>query len=506
MKKLLRTLPLTLLLLTSSLPPVAEAHVSGGEEHRIRITNSGFIPKEVSVERGEAVTFVNEDDTEHWVASNLHPTHTVYPNSDIRKCGTKDEEIMFDSCRGLKKGETYTFVFTEIGTWRFHDHLRANLGGTVVVTESPNRTAATPAEDEKNVSGSAARISTRVKTTFLRLLYVLLPAQGERRLGSLNMFEVTKDEQKLEFWMRVFGYDRVLSALETDARDLSVNSAESLGQCHTEAHYVGRMAHKLFNISSLTEEKIDARCQFGFYHGVMEVSLGNLAEDDIVRKISEKCASYTETNPVRRIFCEHAIGHGLLVHYDYDLPRALGKCSLVTPIDARGLCYHGAYMENAFVKLGIGVGHETPWADWARPDFPCTSPQLKQLPGAVEHCYFSQSLIWGAPFSRFNNRAAIAGCLRVPAKNRELCFTGIGFSAGSPQASLSNEKLSALCASAPEEEDRRNCLVGATFMRSVIWDASVDFQKQSLLCSSLGFEREGCSAYVKRKLDWVFER
>ena len=505
MEKPLRILTLFILLL-SSLPSVTRAHVSGDEEHRIRITSSGFIPKEVSVERGEAVTFVNEDDAEHWPASNLHPTHTVYPNSDIRKCGTKDGDSMFDSCRGLKRGESYTFTFTEIGTWRFHDHLHANLGGTIVVTESSDPTAVTLAKNEGGAKGSATRISTRVKTTFLRLFYALLPARGDQKLGTLNMFEVAKDEQKLEFWMRVFGYNRALSALESDAGDPSVNSTESLGQCHTEAHYIGRMAHKLSGISSLTEERIDTRCQFGFYHGVMDVSLGNLAEDDIVRKISEKCASYTETNPVRRIFCEHAIGHGLLVHYDYDLPRALGKCSLVTPIDARGLCYHGAYMENAFVKLGIGVGHETPWADWARPDFPCTSPALERIPGAVEHCYFSQSLIWGAPFSRFDGRAAIAGCLRVPAENRELCFTGLGFSAGSPQASLSDENLSALCASAPEGDDRRNCLVGATFMRSVIWDASVDFQKQSLLCSSLGFEREGCSAYVKKKLDWVFER
>jgi len=35
--------------------------------------------------------------------------------------------------RGLAEGESYTFIFNEAGNWRYHDHLRSSLTGTIVV-------------------------------------------------------------------------------------------------------------------------------------------------------------------------------------------------------------------------------------------------------------------------------------------------------------------------------------------------------------------------------------
>lgn len=102
--------------------------------HTILITSSGFSPNILEIKQGDSVIFVNELYTQHWPASDIHPTHTVYPGSNINKCGTAEEPNIFDSCKGLNEGESYTFIFDEIGSWNYHDHLRASSKGKIIVS------------------------------------------------------------------------------------------------------------------------------------------------------------------------------------------------------------------------------------------------------------------------------------------------------------------------------------------------------------------------------------
>lgn len=100
-------------------------------EQVIEITSAGFSPSTVTVSKGTRVIFVNTDATEHWPASNAHPTHEEYPGSSIEKCGT--EELIFDACKGLAEDESWSFTFTEVGEWRYHDHLKAGRTGSITV-------------------------------------------------------------------------------------------------------------------------------------------------------------------------------------------------------------------------------------------------------------------------------------------------------------------------------------------------------------------------------------
>jgi len=100
-------------------------------DNTVRITSSGFEPKTLTVKAGTTVTFVNEDSNKHWPASAMHPTHTVYPGSDINKCGS--DETIFDACKGLEQGESFSFTFNEKGSWKYHDHLSVSSTGTIVV-------------------------------------------------------------------------------------------------------------------------------------------------------------------------------------------------------------------------------------------------------------------------------------------------------------------------------------------------------------------------------------
>ncbi len=85
----------------------------------VTYTSDGFSPADLIVRAGDTVEFVNESNTNFWVASDPHPTHTDLPN--------------FDSERGLQPGESYTFTFDETGEWGFHNHLAPQQFGTIIV-------------------------------------------------------------------------------------------------------------------------------------------------------------------------------------------------------------------------------------------------------------------------------------------------------------------------------------------------------------------------------------
>jgi len=125
----------------SSQPTPSDSAESAGEVQKntenspktIEITSAGFNPDTLTIKNGGIVIFVNTDLQQHWPASAIHPTHTLYPGSSITKCNTPEESSTFDACRGLEKGETYSFVFNQAGSWKYHDHLNPNSRGTIIV-------------------------------------------------------------------------------------------------------------------------------------------------------------------------------------------------------------------------------------------------------------------------------------------------------------------------------------------------------------------------------------
>tara|TARA_Y100001951_G_C11196943_1_gene214853 strand:+ start:283 stop:747 length:465 start_codon:yes stop_codon:yes gene_type:complete len=89
-------------------------------EKFVEITSSGsFVPETLTISQGDRVTWTNEGSRSVWPASNNHPTHKLY--------------LGFDSLKGLKLGGSYSFTFNEVGTWKYHDHLRSSVRGTVIV-------------------------------------------------------------------------------------------------------------------------------------------------------------------------------------------------------------------------------------------------------------------------------------------------------------------------------------------------------------------------------------
>jgi len=86
------------------------------------LTEAGFKPNQIVIEKGTTIVFSTELNKTFWPASNLHPSHSVYPAFDPK------EPILPD--------KTWSFTFDDIGEWDFHDHLRSYFVGTIYVIES----------------------------------------------------------------------------------------------------------------------------------------------------------------------------------------------------------------------------------------------------------------------------------------------------------------------------------------------------------------------------------
>lgn len=87
----------------------------------VEIKDGRFFPSELKIKKGDTVVWTNRDSRSAWPASAIHPTHQAYPG--------------FDALRGLNTGETYSFTFDKVGSWKYHDHLNPSVTGAVVVTE-----------------------------------------------------------------------------------------------------------------------------------------------------------------------------------------------------------------------------------------------------------------------------------------------------------------------------------------------------------------------------------
>ncbi len=62
-----------------------------------------------------------------WPASNQHPLHNDYPVPG--GCiGSK-----FDACSEIPPGGSWQFQFTAFGAWKYHDHRKSSVEGTVIV-------------------------------------------------------------------------------------------------------------------------------------------------------------------------------------------------------------------------------------------------------------------------------------------------------------------------------------------------------------------------------------
>lgn len=87
--------------------------------HIIELEETGFSPQQISINQGDSIEFKTKQGKPFWPASDLHPTHGIYPE--------------FDPQEPIDADKSWTFTFNKKGSWHFHDHLNPFYRGTIIV-------------------------------------------------------------------------------------------------------------------------------------------------------------------------------------------------------------------------------------------------------------------------------------------------------------------------------------------------------------------------------------
>lgn len=294
------------------LPTSTFAHGDAHSELIIRMTESGFEPKELTITESDEVIFINNDDTDRWPASNFHPTHTLYPE--------------FDPQKHITPGESWKFTFKKAGIWRMHDHLIPHMTGTIVVLPDPETEGRTLEEP-----GFWAKL----KNFFLKLFSGSKTSTIEfKKLNEKEKYaklkEVSAREGPEAAWQLV---------LDT------YNTPEGvIGSPHDMAHLVGQLIFKEYGFEGLTICK--PIFAFGCYHGLMEVAFDKNSDKDYFKNLSaaEEGCKALEKETQSYHSCLHGIGHGIATFRDYNLTPSLSDCGTFEE-SVGTYCYDGIFME-----------------------------------------------------------------------------------------------------------------------------------------------------------------
>ncbi len=93
-----------------------------GITYNVLYTPVGFNPPVIRIRVGDAIAFKNERaGVGMWVASNPHPVHNEYP--------------IFDARAASGTGQTFTFTFSVNGVFGYHNHLKPEQQGVVIVEQ-----------------------------------------------------------------------------------------------------------------------------------------------------------------------------------------------------------------------------------------------------------------------------------------------------------------------------------------------------------------------------------
>ena len=442
--------------LTFLLARSVAAHTVSQEGVSVIHMDGGFDPKEVTIKQGETVIFENIGKDRHWPASNIHPTHRLYPGSGIEKCGTDEEERIFDACRGLNPGGSYSFTLNKPGLWRFHDHLIPSHKGSVTVIGAGDSSQLNDTEETWQKEGLVKRIISYLKELMNTI--------------SLRVFNksVLSEEKEVEG----YNYDNQISE---DSRDVFVSDDAlysyikkygpsattkhlasfglSFGDCHNRAHETGRLAYQIYDVEAF--QTCSAECHSGCYHGATEGFFREHGTDSLAENLKIICS--TDLNPFFSHQCIHGIGHGLMAWSDYEIHIALENCDLLDK--QNDSCYSGVFMEN--IVGGLAEGHDTRFLS-DDPHYPCNVVDEAYKPA----CYFYQTSRMVYLFTGDFTKVA-AACSEVDEQYRRACFESMGRDVGGAYRG-NPEGAIAACGAAPQGNPRLGCLAGA--VQDSFWD------------------------------------
>ncbi len=442
--------------------------------YEVKMTSNGFQPPNLVINKNDTIKFINVDSKDHWPASDLHPTHLIYPE--------------FDPKTGIKAGQSWSFVFDKAGDWNMHDHLYPQFTGTIKASGQNNPAWLSLTTVKAGVSDKFDDLTVLVN----KIYYHFFPDQLTQDLAKVDFMKLAYDDSKMSYWIKIIGGDGAMTKLLADAG----GGAEL--DCHQEAHLIGRLS---YNIShSNVFHNGSSACHSGYYHGAMEAFLYEQGTDNLAAKIDKLCTQFPTS--FTKFECLHGVGHGVMAYLNYNLPWALDLCQELDDDFAKNSCYGGVFMENIITAEGKGaspVDHATTWVN-SDPYFPCD--QVAQNYPAEYQCYLMQTSRM-LDLSGYNFGVVAKECLSAPGNMRETCFQSFGRDA-SGQMLHNPQKTLALC-DLVDPNYTKDCIIGAL---NVVIDFSGDAltTQGSQFCESVAKPdlKTSCFNTLKGRMTDVF--
>jgi plastocyanin len=383
-------------------PFVIFAHESSEANSTIiHVSDLGYEPNNITVEQGTVVIFENESEAEHWPASDEHPSHADYSGTTLEEhCSEQNENKSFDSCRGIRSGETWSFTFEKIGTHSYHDHLWPHLVGTITVTKK--------AVPDTSIL-SVLKNNFNKFTSFIVNLF--------RKDDAINLQPRKSIEDKILIEQYVTTaleqnpYEAI-AQLETDAAvDANVSSL-----CHDILHNIGKSAYKKYGSFDGAVIYQTEFCNSGYIHGLFEAYFEH--ETVTPDLLTRQCASYSEGKSSFYTWqCYHGIGHGLMYHSGGDLDLSITLCQSYFDEMPETSCINGAYMEVFDQEI---LSKKQTLVDSNNPFAVCRSRNV-----AKNDCYFYLPTYLIQTLS-LSYHDAIASCEDAGLPYRDNCIAGVG--------------------------------------------------------------------------------
>lgn len=448
---------------TEQTPPSTPATTQNVKQITIQMDETGFTPQIVTIKKGDLVIFKNIGNEYHWPASNIHPTHGIYPE--------------FDSKTGVAPGKSWSYTFLRAGSWNFHDHLYSGLHGTIEVIASDTTT-------EKNNNTAKTAIKPPIPNP---------PKNIEQFLAGVNMFQIANNTQELKKWLADIGPGPVMDDLLRDT------GGGSMVDCHQQAHFIGRMAYEMYGppVFQIKNEY----CHSGYYHGAMESFLAEKGTVNLAATISEVC-SYFDT-AFGKFECLHGVGHGILAYEDYDMPKAIITCQKLNDAYSSASCYGGMFMENIVTAQGIGAsqGHTTAWVNREDPHFPCDKIDTD---GSVQFQCYQMQTSWMLTIYNYDFDRVVQECLRAKQDMIPVCFKSLGRDAAG-HTLRNTQKMLEICNKAPKSPNYFDqCIIGGLNVIVDFWGARLE-GRASDFCRIVPEEsKETCYATLSGRLMDLF--
>src|SRR3990167_3646808 len=92
---------------------------TGQKEVTVTLSEIQFKPQNIKIEKGTKVTWINQDDVDHYINTDSHPAHTYFPQQNSQALGN---------------GDTYSVTFNTPGIYPYHCSAHPeNMAGAILV-------------------------------------------------------------------------------------------------------------------------------------------------------------------------------------------------------------------------------------------------------------------------------------------------------------------------------------------------------------------------------------